>query len=379
MLLESRKHHVLQISSNKDSAAFKRSSLLIRGIDRIHRAHVRHFIAKGTGLDRKIEQHIVDIRIVSQSLVHRDRPRRGRPDHRMGADQFRNRRFRDLKRHIDLRRDNILVLNLSLGQRGLLDGRPHHRLGPAIEVAAGGEFQQLLDNRRFAFGLHGQVRVVPIGHHAQPLQLAALCIDPVLGIGAAFGPEFEQRHLILVELLLAVLLLNLPLDRQAVAVPPRHIRRVLAQQVLRAADHVLDRVVQRVANVHVAVRIGRAIMVHEGFAAPAQIAQLFVQLLSLPPRGNNRLLLGEAGLHREISLRQEDGVFEIALLCHIARALAGAAAFRNFWFTRRHEGTKVPFMTAKPLQMMKGAFGPRLDAHDDLRSARPSSCLRVFV
>jgi hypothetical protein len=41
----------------------------------------------------------------------------------------------------------------------------------------------------------------------------------MLGIGAAFGAEFLDRNLILVELLLAVLLLDLPLDRQAVAIP----------------------------------------------------------------------------------------------------------------------------------------------------------------
>ena len=61
------------------------------------------------------------------------------------------------------------------------------------------------------------------------------------------------------------------------AVPARHIGRILAQQVLRAADHVLEDVVERVADVHVAIGIGRAVVEDELLAAPARVAQLLVQ------------------------------------------------------------------------------------------------------
>ena len=70
-------------------------------------------------------------------------------------------------------------------------------------------------------------------------------------------------------------------------------------------------------------------MVHEGFAAPARIAQLLVELLGFPARGNQRLLLGEAGFHGELSLRQEDGVSIVALFGHGRRALAGGAGNRK--------------------------------------------------
>jgi hypothetical protein len=52
----------------------------------------------------------------------------------------------------------------------------------------------------------------------------------MFGIGPAFGAEIRDRHLILVQLLLAIGFLDLPLDRQAVAVPARNVRRVLAEQ-----------------------------------------------------------------------------------------------------------------------------------------------------
>ena len=151
--------------------------------------------------------------------------------------------------------------------------------------------------------MHGEVGIVPVPIHAQPLQLFALHIHPVLGIGATFRPELDRIDLILVQLLLAVLFLNLPFDRQAVAVPTRNVRRIFAQQALRTDHHVLQDVVQRMANVHVAIGVGRAIVKDELFAPSARFAQATIQVLLLPTRQNTGLLLGEAGLHREVSLR----------------------------------------------------------------------------
>jgi hypothetical protein len=103
----------------------------------------------------------------------------------------------------------------------------------------------------------------------EPLELLALDVDPVRRIGAALGAELLDRHLVLVELLLAVLLLDLPFDRQAVAVPAGHVGRVLAQQRLGADDHVLQHLVQRMADVDVAVGVGRAVVEDEFLAALA--------------------------------------------------------------------------------------------------------------
>ena len=137
---------------------------------------------------------------------------------------------------------------------------------------------------------------------AEPLHLLALHIHPMLGIGAAFGAEFLDRNLILVELFLAILLLNLPFDGQAMAVPAGHIGRVFAQQALRAAHHVFQDMVQRVADMHVAIGIWWAIMENELFPPGACFAQLVVEPLLLPARKNAGLFLRQAGLHREICL-----------------------------------------------------------------------------
>ena len=87
------------------------------------------------------DETILNIRPISDRLIDRNRPRRRCPDHRMRAAQLRNRAFNNLKRHINLRRDNILILNLGFGQGGFFNRRPHHGLGPAIELAAFGELQ----------------------------------------------------------------------------------------------------------------------------------------------------------------------------------------------------------------------------------------------
>ena len=67
------------------------------------------------------------------------------------------------------------------------------------------------------------------------------------------------------------------------------------------------------ADMHIAIGVGRAVMENELVRAPAGIAQLFVEVLVLPAGQNARLLLGKARFHGKVGLRQEDGVAIIAL------------------------------------------------------------------
>jgi hypothetical protein len=231
----------------------------------------------------------------------------------MRADQFgRVRRLNDLERDVDLRRDDVLILDLGLGQRGLLDWRPHHRLGAAVQLAALGELQQLADDGGFGVVFHRQIRIGPVAHYAEPLELGLLHGHPFLGIGAAFGAELRDGDVVLVELLRAVRFLDLPLDRQAVAIPAGDVGRVLAHQRLAADDDVLQHLVHRVAHVDVAVRIRRAVMQDEPLAPEPLFAQPVVDAELRPALEDRRLLGGEARLHREVGLRQEDGVAVIA-------------------------------------------------------------------
>jgi hypothetical protein len=82
--------------------------------------------------------------------------------------------------------------------------------------------------------------------------------------------------------MLAVQFLDLVFDRQAVAVPARHIGRVETGQRPRADDDVLEDLVDRVANVNVAVGVGRAVVQDEARAPLRGFADLLVELFLLP-------------------------------------------------------------------------------------------------
>ena len=157
---------------------------------------------------------------------------------------------------------------------------------------------------------------------AQPLELLALHGDPVIGEGAALATELADRHLVLVLLLGAVFLLDLPYDRQAVAVPARHVVGVLAQHLLGARDEVLQDLVQRMADVEMAVGVGGAVMQHELGTPLALRAQALEQVHVRPALQQLRLLLGEAGTHGEVGLGQENAGFIVG--CHDVLSEFGA-------------------------------------------------------
>ena len=241
------------------------------------------------------------------TLVHRDRPWRGRPDYRIGTDQLSNRRRNNFESHIHLRGNNILIFDLGLGQRGLFNRRPHHRLGAAIELARLRELHQLGDDRSLGVGIHRQIGIVPVAIDPEPLQLFALGVDPMLGISPAFGAELGERDLVLVELFLAILLLDLPLDRQPVAVPAGNIRRVAAKQGLGPHHHVLEDMIERMADVDIAIGVRRAVVKDELFAPATRRAHLSVEVGFAPSGEDRGFLLRQPGLHRKVGFGQEHG------------------------------------------------------------------------
>ena len=124
---------------------------------------------------------------------------------------------------------------------------------------------------------------------------------------AAFPAELVDRHAVLGLVFRAVLLLDNPFDRQAVAVPARHIGRVLAEHLLRPVDDVLQDLVESGAEVNVAIGIGRAVVKDELLATPRGFAQPAIKIHLLPAREDHRLALRQIPAHREIGLGQEYG------------------------------------------------------------------------
>ena len=176
----------------------------------------------------------------------------------------------------------IEILDLGLGERGLLDHRPEHRLGAEIEPAVHQEPAELADDLRLGLVGHGGVGVLPVAENAEALELLALHLDPVGGEIAALAAELDQRHSVLVAAVGAVFLLDRPFDGQPVAVPSRHVVRVAPEHLLGAVDDILEDLVEGVPDMEMAVGVGRPVMEDEFLPAPSGVAQPAEQVVALP-------------------------------------------------------------------------------------------------
>ena len=210
----------------------------------------------------------------------------------------------------------VVVLDLGLGERGFLDDRPHDRLRAAIKLTRLRKLDDLARDLRLGRECHRRVGMRPVPLHAEPLELLALHVEPVLRERAALRPERLHRDGVLeVRLGLSlghVLLLDLPLDREAVAVPARHVVRVVPEHLLRARDEILEDLVERVADVDVAIGVGRAIVEYEFGSSLGALAQLVVEAGFGPPLQHRGLHLREPGPHREWRFGQEQGFAPVA-------------------------------------------------------------------
>ena len=127
----------------------------------------------------------------------------------------------------------------------------------------------------------------------------------MLGELAAFATHLVDRHRVLVLGGLALFLLDLPLDRQAVAVPAGDVVGVLAEHLLRAVDDVLQDLVERGADVQMAVGVGRPVVQDELLTARGGRPQRPPQVLRLPALGATpaRVLAGWRASERMSSSR----------------------------------------------------------------------------
>ena len=142
----------------------------------------------------------------------------------------------------------------------------------------------------------------------------------MLSEGPAFLAEFHHRRRVgQIRLRLAlgavVFFLDLPFDRQAVAVPARHVIRIEAEHLLAPRHDVLEDFVERVPDMNVAVGVGRAVVEDKSRPAFAGRPQPAVKIDAPPAREDFRLLLRQAGAHREIGLGQEQRFAVIARFC----------------------------------------------------------------
>ncbi len=105
--------------------------------------------------------------------------------------------------------------------------------------------------------------IIPIAGDAEAFEFFFLNLNPVRGELAALLAELKNGDVVFVLPLLAVALLDLPFDGQPVAIPAWDIVGVEAHHLLGAHDDVLEDLIQGVADVEVAVGVGRAVVEDE--------------------------------------------------------------------------------------------------------------------
>ncbi len=151
------------------------------------------------------------------------------------------------------------VLDFRLGQRRPAVDAPVDGLLALVDQASLHALAERPRDGRLVAEVHRQVRVLPVAEHAQPLELLGHHADEPLGVGAAGAAKVRRRHLPLLRPELAV---DLQLDRQAVAVVPRDVRRVVAGHRAGLDDEVLEDLVERGAQVDLPVGVGRPVVQH---------------------------------------------------------------------------------------------------------------------
>ncbi|MNM92966.1 hypothetical protein D3C81_1053220 [compost metagenome] len=253
-----------------------------------------------------VDQGVLEFRVDIQGLVGRDGPRGGGPDHDGGRLGQRSEAegssqlglVGNREGNVDGLRFLVGVLDFGLGQGRTAIEAPVHRLQALEHEALLDHLGQGTDFTGLVGEIHGLVRVVPVTQHTQADELGLLPFD-LLGsvLAAQLAGTVGGK-------VLAVGNLDLVFDRQAVAVPTWHVRRIEAGQGLGTDDHVLEDLVQRMTDVNLAVGIGRAVVQDELRTILANLAQLSVQANAVPALQNLRFALGQAGLHWEGGVRK---------------------------------------------------------------------------
>ncbi len=213
--------------------------------------------------------------------------------------------------HVHRRGFMVRILHLGLGKGCFVEPAPVHRLLSFIEAPVSNELPQLAHDRGLVAEIHGEVGVLPVAEHAQPLELLALDVDELFRIFAAELADLVLAHALFLR---AEGLQNLVFDRQAVAVPARHVGAFIALHGLELHDDVFEDLIKRMADVDMAVRVGRAVVQDIAFPPGGLVLDELVYFFLLPLPDHARFEVLQVRLHREIGL----GQIQCCLVIHSA-------------------------------------------------------------
>ena len=218
-----------------------------------------------------LEGRVLVIGVKGDGQVRRQGPGRRRPDDdrdRLARERRELRReVRDHREfHINGGRCLVLVLDLRLGQGGLVVGAPVDGTQALVNVPGPEESGQEAEDIGLVARVHGEIGVLPVPQDSEPAELASLDVDELQGVVPAFLADGDRRHLLFPG---AERLVHVHLDRQTVAVPAGNVGRKKSHHGARLDDEILEDLVHRRPQVNVPVGIGRTVMEDEHRGARA--------------------------------------------------------------------------------------------------------------
>ena len=101
--------------------------------------------------------------------------------------------------------------------------------------------------------------------------------------------------------------LNRVFNRQAMAIPARHVNRIQALELARFDDHVFQDFVNSMADVNLAIGIRRAIMQYEFDRTCTRNTQLFINAFVVPVFDPACLTFGQIAAHGKWRVGQVQG------------------------------------------------------------------------
>ncbi|VTR68162.1 hypothetical protein DESC_70002 [Desulfosarcina cetonica] len=276
---------------------------------------------------------IIEIRVQGHGQVGRQGPGCGGPDHHghLSSGQTRvdlGRVIFQGKLDIHRRRGLVVIFDLGFGQGRFAVAAPVDRFLAAEKAALQGELAALPGDDRLITVIHGQVGVVPLAHDAQALEFLTLDVDELLGVGPALAAHLGLGHLLLLG---AQFLVHVVFDGQAVAVPARHVGGIEPGHLPGADDDILENLVQRRADMNMAVGIGRTVVQDKSRPTFGRLADALVQLGAFPGAELFGLLLGKVGFHGKAGMGKIQGL----LVIHRCLRSGIFLINRDFYFERR--------------------------------------------
>ena len=212
------------------------------------------------------------------------------------------------KLHIDGGAGVVGILNFRLGQGRLILGTPIHRLQALVDVALAVHGPKNLHFLRLEGLVHGLVGVGPVADDPQAAEALHLPVDVILGKLFTGRAELRDRHGLVVQL---VFLDDGRLNGHAVVIPAGDIGGVISLHGPGPDDEVLQRFVEGVAHVDVAIGEGRAVVENEPGAVLVFLQELAIQVHFIPLLQHTRLPVGEARFHGEGGFWGDNGIFVV--------------------------------------------------------------------